>query len=455
VNGVRHALQAAVRKLALVRMLHAALATLTVAAGVWSLLVLLVGKSTPLFLVLSGAWIAAVVLHVVLAPTTTLDAARRVERLAAWQEKLSTAVELEAAGPTNPFYRRLHGEAEALLGETPAATAISWDLQRLAVVACVLIVVATSVTVLFPGGVFAMLEKSESSARRERAADILQTAADRLENASLDSPGVNEMRLELVGLLNDIRRDRAIRELQQEAALAEVKIDASAAKDLPAEAQVVARELGKSRALGDLAAAVAQLDAGNIPPSVQKVAETSPDLSSSERRSAVDALNAAGAASSLPGLSDPLKTAAQALAAADIERFQRAMREFGAELAQRTKRFEAERQAAEAARGALNRVRAVLSGKGDPGGEPPRAATQFFVEHASPSTEAHGTGNLLVRGKPGDIQQILEQSRTADVPLPDLRDVIRNEETLLERRPLTPECREYVRRYFTVESDNR
>jgi len=454
-TDVRRALRPAVRKLVLVRILHVTLLTLTVAAGVWTLLVLLVGKSTLLFLVLAGACAAAVILRVVLATTTALGAARRVERLAAWQEKLSTAVELEGANPDNPFYHRLKAEVEKLIEKTPAAAYIPWDLERFAVPAAVLLVVAISVTALFPGGVFAVLEKSESSARRARAADILQTATDRLESTSLDSPAVSDMRLELAGLLSDIRRDRAIRELQQQAAMAEVRIDAGSGKDLHAEAQGIARELGKSSLLSDLAVAVGQLDARNIPPIVQKIVEASGDLTPSERQSAADALSAAGAASALAGLSDPLKTAAKALSAADIETFQRAMREFGAEMTREARRFEAERQAAEAARGALSRVRAVLSGQGDPGSRPPRGAPEFFVERTAPPDEGHGTGNLLARGNPPDIRQVWEQAHAADVSMPDLRDVLRNQETVLQRPDLAPEYRQYVRRYFTIETDNR
>jgi len=454
-TDVRHALRPALRKLALARFLHAALAALAVAAAAWTLLVLLVGKSTPLFLVLSGACAAGVVLRLLLVRTTALDAARRVERLADWREKLSTAVELETAGTASPFFRRLKAEVGGLLHETPAAAFIPWDLQRLAVLAGVLIVAAVSVTTLLPRGVFAVLEKSESAVRRERAAGILQTAVDRLESAALDSPRVNEMRLELAGLLGDIRRDRAIRELDRQAALAEVKIGSASGQDLHTEAQGIAGGLGKSPLLSELAAAVGQFDTKNISSAVQKAAADSAGLNPSERQGVASALGAAGEASRLPGLSDPLKTAGQALTAADIERFQRAMGEFAAEMARIAKRFETERQAAEAARGALSRARAVLAGQGDPGITPTEGPPEFFVEGTTPASEGSGTGNVLVRGKPSDIREVWQQARAADASTPDLRDVLRTNETLLERPEFSPEYRQYVRRYFTVESDNR
>jgi hypothetical protein len=454
-TDVRHALKPAVRKLALARILHATLGALAISAGTWTLLVLLAGNSSSLFLMVVGACVAGVVLRLLLRSTTTLDAARRVERLADWREKLSTAVELEVARPDSPFYRRLKAEVVELLNQTPAAAFIPWDIQRLAVVAGVLVALAVSVTLLFPFGVIALLERSESSARRDRAADILQTTAGRLENASLDSPTVNEMRLELAGLLSAIRQNRTIPELQQETALASAKMGPDSGQDLQADAQAIAAGLGKTRPLEALAAAVGRLDAGSIPKTVQKVTETVPGLTPVERQGVADALSAAGEASHFPGLSDPLKSAARALSAQDFEKFQQAMREFGAQMTSVARRLDAEHQAADAARAALTRVNAVLAGEIDPGVTPTQATPEFFVEDTPPSTEAHGTGNLLVRSKPGDIHQVLEEARAAHVPASDLRDILRNQQSFLERPELSPEYRQYVRRYFTVETDNR
>jgi hypothetical protein len=439
----------------LARILHATLGALAVSAGAWTLLVLLAGTSTTLFLLLAGCGIAAVVVRVLFLRTTALDAARRVERLADWREKLSTAVELEAARPENSFYRPLKAEVVELLQGTPASAFIPWNIQRLAVVAGVLVVAAMSVTLVFPAGVFAMFERSESSARRERAADILQATTDRLENAALDSPRVNEIRLELSGLLGAIRQNPAIAKLQQQTDLAVTKIGPDSGQDLQRDAHAVAGELGKARLLGDLAAAVGQLDAGNISQTVQKVAEAVPGLSPVDRQGIAAALSAAGEASHLPGLSDPLKSAGQALSAADFQKFQQAMREFSVAMTGVARRFDAERQAADEARGALARVKAALSGVGSPGITPRQGAPEFFVEGAPPSTEAHGTGNLPVRSKPGDIRQVIEEARAADGTTPDLSQVLQNQKVFLDRPDLTPEYRQYVRRYFTVETDNR
>jgi len=454
-TDVRRALRPAVRKLVFARILHATLGVLAVSASAWTLLVLLAGTSTTLFLLLAGCSIAAVVLRMLFLRTTALDAARRVERLADWREKLSTAVELEAARPASPFYRRLQAEVGDLLKETPAAAFIPWNIQRLAVVAGILVVLAVSVTLLFPAGALAMFERSEAAIRRDRAADILQTTTSRLESPSLDSPNVDEMRLELAGLLQAIRQNRAIPELRQETSLVEVKIGPDSSQDLQRDAQAAAGELGKARPLGELAAAVGQLDARNIPKTVQKVAETVPGLTPSERQGVADALGAAGEASRLPGLSDPLKAAGRSLSAGDVEKFQQAMREFGAAMTAAAKRFDAERLAAEEARSALTRVKAVLAGQGDPGITPRRGTPEFFVESTPPSAEAQGTGNLAVRSKPGEIRQVLEEARAANVPASDLPDLLQNPTTFLEHPELPGEYRLYVRRYFTVDTDNR
>jgi hypothetical protein len=60
-----------------------------------------------------------------------------------------------------------------------------------------------------------------------------------------------------------------------------------------------------------------------------------------------------------------------------------------------------------------------------------------------------------VRSKPGDIRQVIEEARAADGTTPDLSQVLQNQKVFLDRPDLTPEYRQYVRRYFTVETDNR
>ena len=105
-------------------------------------------------------------------------------------------------------------------------------------------------------------------------------------------------------------------------------------------------------------------------------------------------------------------------------------------------------------RDVLMRVQAVLAGEDDPGGPPRRREADFFVEDASPSEVAAGTGNLFVRGKSSGVKEVWERSRAADASLPNLSEVIQGGRAVLERNELDPEYREYVRKYFAVEGDN-
>ena len=452
---VRRALHVAVWKLTLARALHVTFTILAVSAAVWSVVVLAAGTSRAALVALGFVSAAALVAGLLSAKRTALEAARRVEQLAGWQERLSTTVELEATGPDNPFYGRLRGEVEELLRKNAPSGLIRWELQRPAVVAVAATVVAVVMTVLVPDGVPGMLVEAEAGGRCERAEVILEGAAGRLEEAALASPGVAELRLELVGLLNEVRRRRKIAELQRKNTAVLREVQADPAEKTRTDAGKIAEELGKSDALIRMAAAVRQLDMKRLAGEVRELSERAPDMTPGERRTAADALGAAAGVSELPGLSEPLRKAAAALRAPDIDAFRQAMHDFADRLTREVKRVAAEAEAAREVRDVLMRVQAVLAGEDDPGGPPRRREADFFVEDASPSEDAAGTGNLIVRGKSSGVKEVWERSRAADASLPNLGEVIRSGQAVLEREELDPEYREYVRRYFAREADNR
>lgn len=425
---------------------------LALSAAAWSIAVILLGASSAVLIAIAGVTAAAIVVGLVSARRTTLDAARRVERLAGWKERLSTAVELEAENPDNPFRGRLNGEVRALLESGSPSGFIPWNLQRPAVLALASILVAVAVTAMLPEGVPGMLAESESSARRECATRVLESAAGRLEEAALDSAGIAQLRIELIGLLANVRARGKTDASRRQILTAMRKIDPKSARQVHADVQKASKEMAKSAQLAPIAAAVGQFDAANLAGAVHEASNSVREMTPAERRSAADALNAAAGVSDLPGLSEPLRKAAAALAAADIQTFRRAMRDFAAGMKREVESADAEAQAVGYIRNVLARVEAIMLGEGDPGRKPVRREADFFVESEAP--EARGSGNLIVRGKPGDIREIWKQSRAGDVPVPELSDVIRNGRTALEGRQLDPEYRPYVRKYFAVESDN-
>ena len=454
-SAVRHTLDAAARKLTVVHALHVFLAAAAGSTVVWTVLVLLVGTSWGIFWVVVGCMLAVLVVGLASARRTVLDAARHVERSAGWEERLSTMVEVETSDPGNPFRGRLRVEVDRLLAETAPLTFIPWDVQRAVVLAVGSALVAVVVTVLVPDGVRGMLGASEASVRRERAAVILEGAVGRLEERAPEVPGVNEMRLELVGLLDDVRRKRNTEDIERKSADVLRKAGTDPAEGLRTEAGEIAEELGKSDALSAASDALRRMDAGDLADEVSKLSEKAPAMTPMERRAAVDVLAAAADAGRTPGLTEPLRRAAAALAATDIETFRRAMRDFAAAMQREGTRTTAETEALADVRNVLTRVAAVMSGRDDPGRTPPRRRADFFVEGGPSPQGSGGSGNLTVRGAPPDIQQVWEQSHAADVSLPKLDDVVRSGRIALERDTLDPEHREYVRKYFGVEDDNR
>ncbi|KPK99986.1 MAG: hypothetical protein AMK75_06050 [Planctomycetes bacterium SM23_65] len=452
---VRHALHVAVWKLTLARALHVTFTILAVAAAGWSVVVLVAGTSRVALAALGFASALALVVGLLSARRTVLDAARRVEQIAGWKEKLSTTVELEATGRDNPFYGRLRGEVEELLRKHRVSGLIPWELERSAVLAVAAALVAVAVTVLVPDGVWGMLAEAEAGGRCERAEVMLEGAAGRLEEAALDSPEVAELRLELVGLLKEVRRRANIAELQRKnaAALREVRAQTRGRTD--ANSGKIAEELRKSDALVPTAAAVQKPDMKQLAEEAQKLSGRVPEMTPDERRTAADALDAAAAVSELPGLSEPLRKASAALRAPDVDAFRQAMHDFAGALTREVKRATAEAEAARDVRDVLARVQAVLAGEADPGGPSTRRETHFFIESGAPSEDAAGTGNLIVHGQSADVKDVWEQSRAVDASLPDLGDVIRSGQTVLQRKELDPEYLEYVRRYFAGEDDNR
>lgn len=454
VGSIRAALNPAARKLTLARALRRALIATSASAAVWGFVVLLIGRSEVLFFVVAVFAVGALLAAILSSRSTLLDAARHVEQLAGWKEKLSTAVELEAAQTGSVFYDRLRDEAEGLIRQSSPVGLIPWDVQRPAVVAAVLVLVAVVVTALFPDGAVGLLTGAGEAARKDRAAEVLARAAERLAAASPDAPGIDEMRLELVRLLNDVRRRRDIDETRRSTRLLLAEIDDRSDNRPVFKAEQIARELERASSLRPVAAALRRTDAANITRESVKAARRVPGMDEDERRSAADALSAAAEASDLPGLSDALRAAAAALGRPEAAAFERAMREFADALVRETGRADAEREALDEVRTALERVQSVLSGKGDPGEEPRRSTADFFVEGKTSLEGAGGSANLVVHGKADDIRRIWESSKTSDMPVPGLSDII-GEQAVRERDTIDPTYREYVRRYFAVEEGNR
>ena len=120
---LRRQLRAAAWKLTVARAMTAACVALAIAAAAWAVIALAGGASGWAFAIIASAALAEIVVGAWRSRVGALDAARRVDQLAGWQERLSTAVELEAAGSDNVFRARLAAEVDALLKENSPSQA--------------------------------------------------------------------------------------------------------------------------------------------------------------------------------------------------------------------------------------------------------------------------------------------------------------------------------------------
>ncbi|HUU43324.1 MAG TPA: hypothetical protein VMX57_06065, partial [Planctomycetota bacterium] len=129
-NTFRQTLRVAARKLTAIRATHVVLWVSATWAAAWTLVVLCVGVSPIALLVLSSLALAALVVALSVARVSLLEAARHVERLAGWKEKLSTAVELDEEDRDNVFYGRLSKEVAGLVEKRSPAGLVGWRLER-------------------------------------------------------------------------------------------------------------------------------------------------------------------------------------------------------------------------------------------------------------------------------------------------------------------------------------
>ena len=450
-NTIRHTLRLAARKLTLTRSVCVLLWTAAAGGAAWGLIVLFAGPSAAAFLILSALAAASLLVGCSFVRVSPLEAARHVERLAGWREKLSTALELEQSGGDNVFYERLSAEVMTLTeGQAPGGF-VRWRLQRPGILAVVCLIAAGAMTALLPEGLAGIVESRRAESRRAEAEGILAGTTERLKALSLESPGVNALRLELASLLNDVRRSVDKTGIDRKSTRILDTLDADARGEVSGEARKIARELANARVLKPLADPVAQVKPAEINRAADEVAAELHALSPPDRAAAERALRrAAGDVSA--ACSDPLRRAADAARARDANALSEAFAALADELNRALRQAETEDRAAADARDAIRRARAVLAGTGDPGRERRVGKAEFFDEQADADDEP-GRGNIVVRGKIADITEIWKKTKAVDAAVPDL-EKIREDAATSTGVTLDARQREYVRRYFAPDDDN-
>lgn len=412
-----------------------------IAAGAWIVVDLAGGGKGWALAVVAAAAFAAILVGAWRSRSDALEAARRVEQVAGWQERLSTAVELEAAGSDNIFRERLAAEVEALLRQNSPAALIPWGLQRPAVVAGTLLVAAATVGAIWPLGLF-VREDAGLSPERRRAADALQDAIARAESAPAK---FSDLRAELVGLLDKVRSDRPLDDVRGETDRMIAEVDRRAAKQLRDDAKRAATDLGKSPRLVPLGEALAKLDGARIEKAGGDLARQLAAMPDAERQGMADSLDAGAGASESPGVSESLKSMARAARNRDATQFAKCAVALAS--AVETEAGGESSPAFGPLRQALLDAKAALGGAS---GSPRRG--DFFVESKGVPDNTTGTGNLGVRSKPQNIKSVWQGAKAVDASLPQLTDIIRDAHAAAESGHVAPAYREYVKRYFATDN---
>ncbi len=453
-TDLQRALRSAAWKLTLRRVAFSALVAVGAGAGLWCVAVVMVGASPRVFAALAIAAGVALVASFFRARATVLEAARRVEQAAGWQERLSTAVELEAAGDDNAFRARLAAEIETLLRRHSPAGLIAWDLQRPAVIAAALVVAAVAVTAMFPRGFGMTRAHNEMSPDRRLAADALEDALARAARGP-QAARLGDLRAELVGILNDIRANRPLSDVRSRLDRAISNVEARLADNVTGDASAVAGAMRNSPALAEIADAIRRLDASGVREAGQNLASRLTSISEAERQGVSSSLTSSAEAAKSPGWSSPLWEMKRA---AD-ERREDTFRTFSSMLAgvvgQEQSRTGHDFAGLDHVRGALVDARSALGGGSD---ERERRA-DFFAEANGTGDNATGaeagSGNLTVRGGADDIKAIYEGAKAADAVVPQLPAVIEDARTAAETGAVGPAYREYIRRYFAPDNSTR
>jgi hypothetical protein len=277
-----------------------------------------------------------------------------------------------------------------------------------------------------------------------------------MDRFPLDAPRIGELRAKLVELLDDVRRRAAMEELRRDLEALSARVETRPPPQSAAEAERMARELAKAGSLVPLADAVRGRDAAAISREAAKLAEGAAGMTAEERGSAAKALQSAAGVSELPGLSEALTGASATLQGRDAEKLKSAMARLAATVAPEAVRAGAEERALQELRGVLKSVEAILAGEGVEGhAEGGAQPAGFFGESSVPLRLESGRGNLVVRDKPGDIREIVVHSRAANAGMPAPKDVAASAQATIDRGEIDPAYRDYVRRYFTIEGDNR
>ncbi len=175
------------------------------------------------------------------------------------------------------------------------------------------------------------------------------------------------------------------------------------------------------------------------------------------------ALGNAADRSSLPGLAEPMKQMAKAVVARDLPAFQKSADLLATNLAAERRKSEAGIAKGDDARVELDVVRQALldslAALGAEGGAKTPARREFFVEGKpagdNGTAPSAGTGNLAIRSKPDDLQDVYDGAKRAAALLPQMPEVIKAAESAAGEDGVAPAYREYVRRYFTAEAPKR
>lgn len=440
---IQRALRTAAWKLTLRRMSLSALVAVGGGAGLWAVAVLIVGPSPRVLLALCIAAGVGLLASFMRARTSVLEAARRVEQAAGWQERLSTAVELETAGSESAFRKRLAAEAEALLARHSPAAFIEWNLQRPAVIAGALVVAAIAVTALVPDGTH---QRAALSAERRAAAGEIESAMERARAAGLD-----DLRAELAGILKNIRESRPLEDIRGGIDRALGSTVTRLADNVTAEAKRMAEAMGKSPALRELAGAVERLDANGVRAAGGNLASRLTTMPEAELRGAASSLTSTAEGAKTPGLSSPVWEMKRAAEARDATLFRTFSTQLGGYFAQEQARIDREKGAFDPIRAALTAARAALGGGAKGGTAEERM--DFFVASKGSSDNATGMGNLIVRSRPDDIKTVYEGTRAVDTTLPQLPALIEDAQGKSDRGEVPSAYRDYVRRYFSADND--
>ena len=355
--SLQRALRTAAWKLTLARAATAACVVVAVAAGAWTVVALAAGGGGAAFAVVAGLALVAVAAGAWRSRSSALEAARRVEQVAGWQEKLSTAVELDESQSENVFRERLVAEARALLERHSPAALIPWDLQRPAVVAGVLVVVAGVVSAIFPSGL--RFGGGELTPERRLAAERIEEAMTRMERAPA---GFADLRARIAGVLGDVRANRPAEEVRRGIDGAVDELDRRALEPLRDAATRAADALAGSPDLRDLADAIRRLDASGVRAAGEKTASQLTSMTDARRQGASSSLASGAERSESPGMSAPMWEMQRALDARDVEKFAKAVEILAAHVESGGGDVESGGVDVDAARQSLVDARAALGG---------------------------------------------------------------------------------------------